>query len=174
MDTVNDQRPAEMTWVQSKQIKRGYELRSQETTVATLTLTGRSQATGEWAEQRYHFSRVGWFRRRVEARAGDEAIGEPLATFAQNRGALSFPDGRVLAWRKPRRWTNERAWVDAAGEVLIRFQPSRRATDVTFGQAAAALPDAALLILLGQFILVLEAADTQAAITAATVTAVTR
>jgi hypothetical protein len=158
-----------LVWVKPKWIRRQFALRSGDTVLATLTWTRGSSALAQWDASQYHFSRQGWLRPRVlvrDASAGDTS--EPLATFTQRGGALSFPDGRVFFWKKPKRLTNEHVWANAAGTELVRFRAGRHSTaTVTTPPEAAPQPELPVLILLGQYLLVLATQD-EAAVAATT------
>jgi hypothetical protein len=164
----------ELFWVKSTRSRR-YDLRVGDNIVASLEWTGGSsaQARGEWGEAAYRFHRAGWLRQRVYV-CGESAGGEspPLATFVYRTGRLNFPDGQTLMWTKPKRWTNERVWVDGDGGTLARFSPSRGATVVTVSPSVADQDTTRLLALLGQFLLVIAARDAEVATTAATITAI--
>lgn len=160
----------ELRWVRHRRLKLEFELRAGETVVATLAWTGRARALGAWAGGQYRFSREGWFRPRTLVR-GAEDTGEPVATFAHRGGILTFLDGRLFRWKKPKRWTNERIWVDASATELIRFRPSawRSPGSVTIQAEAAHHRELPLLLLLGQFLLVLAAQEAEEASSAAMV-----
>src|SRR5690242_16056404 len=122
----------EMTWVQSKRSRPRYELRYGEDVMATLSWHKKGRALGQWVEQRFWFSQMGWFRRRtIVHRAlsnGDDtfdANAESLAMFVHqgSGGTLVFPDGSLLTWKKPKIWTNGHIWVSATTE-LVHFQPA--------------------------------------------------
>jgi hypothetical protein len=169
---------AELRWIKPKRSQRRFELHAGEAVVATLTWTRGASAIGRWADEQYRFGRQGWFRQRVLVHEGDgDASGvpdEPIATFAQRGGTLTFSDGRTFLWQKPKRWTNERVWVDSAGAVLARFSPANGQTTVTLASEpqVARAPELPLLVLLGQYLLVLAAQDAEAASTAAVVAVV--
>jgi hypothetical protein len=166
----------DLRWVQPKRRKRDSELHAGETVVATLRWTAHTRAFGQWGAAQYEFSREGWLRQRVLIRvAATDAgpAGEPLATYTQRGATLAFPDGRTLLWKKPRRLTRERLWVDSAGTELVRFRPEKGSTLVLIGAAEATPPpELPLVILLGQYMLVLAAQDAEEASVAASVTAV--
>jgi hypothetical protein len=158
-----------LVWVKPRRSRRQFALRSGDTVLATLTWTRGSSALAQWGASQYHFNRQGWLRPRVfvrDASAGDTS--EPLATFTQRGGALTFPDGRVFLWKKPKWLTNERIWADAAGTELVRFRAGRHSTvSVTTPPEAAQQSELPVLILLGQYLLVLAAQD-EAAVAATT------
>jgi hypothetical protein len=174
----------ELLWVKLKGLRPQFELHAGETIVATLAWTKGSRAVGQWAGGQYHFSRDGWLRPRVlvwSASGSDSGAAsgvasqpereEPMATFTYRNGTLTFPDGRTSTWKKPKRWTNERIWVDSIAAELARFHPAgwRSPVAVTIQPAAAALPELPLLLLLGEYLIVTAARDAEAATTAATV-----
>jgi hypothetical protein len=161
-------------WVTSEQARRQFELRAGDIVIATLAWSRGSNALGQWGERQYRFSRQGWLRPRVLVRdAGASDTAEPLATYAQQSGALSFQDGRVFFWKRPKRLTNERIWVDASGTELVRFLPGRQVTEVVIAQLASTTPELPLLALLGKYTLVLAAQDETAAATTAAIIAST-
>jgi hypothetical protein len=154
----------ELLWVKPKWTRRQFALRSGDTILATLTWTRGSSALAQWGASQYRFSRQGWLRPRVLIRdASADDTSEPLATFTQRGGALTFPDGRIFVWKKPKRLTNERIWADAAGTELVRFRAVRRSTvTVTTPPESAQQLELPVLILLGQYLLVLAAQDEEA------------
>jgi hypothetical protein len=169
--TLTEGQNAELLWVKPKWSRLQFELRAGETVVATLAWTRGSRALAQWGESQYRFSRQGWLRPRILIRTADSGdTDEPLATFAPRGGVLTFPDGRVFIWKKPKRLTSERVWVDSASTMLVRFRPARRSTvAVTTQPESARQPELPLLILLGQYLIVLSAQDAEAASAAATV-----
>jgi len=178
MDALRDAIGSELQWVKPRWTKLQFELRAGETVVATLAWARGSRAVGEWVEGQYLFSREGWLRPRIlvrsartEATAAAGAPDEPIATFAYRGGALTFPDGRAFLWKKPKRLTTERVWVDSAATVLVRVRPARwgATAAVTIQPEAAGLPELPLLVLLGQYLVVLAAQDAAAASAAGTV-----
>jgi hypothetical protein len=169
MRPISENTTGELRWLKPSRRKSDYELRAGDDLVATLTWTRGSNATGQTASATYRFSRQGWLRPRILVHEGDAAptpaLGEAIATFTQRGGALTFPDGRTFLWKKPKRWTNERIWADPAATELLRFSPSRTQTTVTITSSTA--PELPLLILLGQYLLVLAQQDALVATTAA-------
>lgn len=160
----------ELQWVKPRWTKPEFELHAGDTVVATLRGTGRSRADGTWAGGQYRFSREGWSRPRILVRrAASEDTDELLATFIYRGALLDFPDGRSFRWTKPKRWTAERVWLDDAAAELVRFRPQRAGVVVTMQPEGAALPELALLLLLGQYLLALAAQDAVAATSASIV-----
>jgi hypothetical protein len=166
---------AELIWVKPRRSKSQFELHAGEATVATLEWSGSTRAVALWGERHYQFSRHGWLRPRILVHAVDSSqvgeegeAGTPIATFAQHGGVLSFPDGQSFLWKKPKWLTNERIWVDGAATELVRFHPARRGSvAVMTPPETAHQVERPLLILLGQYLIVLAARDAEAAGTAA-------
>src|SRR5690349_13499164 len=135
MRNLSDVTGGELQWRKPKRLKSEYELRAGDDLVAALVWTRGSSATGQTAGAAYSFSRHGWWRPRVLIHDGGSAASptsdQPIATYTQRGGALTFPDGRAFTWKKPKRWTNERIWADPAATELLRFSPSRTQTIVT-------------------------------------------
>ena len=165
---------AELLWVKPKWSRLQFELRAGETVLATLAWSRGSRASARWGETHYHFNRQGWLRQRILVRAADSGDGaEPLATFLPRAGMLTFLDGRTFVWKKPRKLTSERIWADSAATELVRFRPGKRSTvAVTVQPNATHQPELPLLILLGQYLIVLAGQDAEAASTAAVVAVV--
>jgi len=171
---------AALRWARPKRSELRYELHAGEAVVATLAWARGSRAIGQWAEACYWFNRQGWFRPRtvVRSAAGEaaeqEEQAEIVATFAHRGGILSFPDGRTLLWKRPRRWTNERIWADSAGREIARFHPVAwgTATTLTIQQALASAPELPLLAMLGQYLIVLDAQEAAVAASSAATAAI--
>jgi hypothetical protein len=168
----NEDQSSVLVWVKPKWTRRQFALRSGDTVLATLAWTRGSSALAQWGASQYRFNRQGWLRPRVLVRdASADDTSEPLATFTQRGGALTFPDGRIYVWKKPKRLTNERIWANVAGTELVRFRAVRRSTvTVTTPPESAQQLELPVLILLGQYLLVLAAQDEEAV--AATMAAV--
>jgi hypothetical protein len=172
--TPTDDQNAELLWVKPKWSKRQFELHAADAVVATLAWERGSRAVAQWGEFRYRFSRQGWLRPRILVRsAGATDGGEPIATFLPRGGTLTYPDGRTLVWKKPRKLTSERIWADSVGAELVRFRPGKRSTvAVAIQPEASHQHELPLLILLGQYLIVLAGQDGEAATTAAVVAVV--
>lgn len=169
----------EMIWVQPRRSKPRFELRYGEDVLATLAFHNKGRALGQWGEQRFWFSQLGWFHRRIIIRAapshGDDifdANADSLAMFVHqgSGGSLVFLDGHLLTWKKPKVWTNGHTWSSATTE-LVRFQPAnwRSQVTVTIQPEAATRPETVLLVLLGQYLHVRATQDAETAAVAAIV-----
>jgi hypothetical protein len=175
MSTHCDDQGAGLVWTRPKESKRQFELQVADNTILATRTWGRgAHAQAQWGEIHYQFSRQGWFRPRIMVHAADSAeAGTPIATFAQHGGVLRFPGDRAFFWKKPQWLTSERLWVDSAATELVRFHPARHTTAaVTTPPGATHRPELPLLILLGQYLILLAAKDAEAAGTAAATAAI--
>jgi hypothetical protein len=161
----SEDQDGELVWVKPTWSKLQFELRAGDSGVATLDWIRGSRALAQWGDSRYQFSRQGWIRPHIFVhRAPIEGANEPLAIMNYRSGALAFADGRTFAWKKPRRFTRVRIWEDSAGTELVRFRPARRSlVTVTAQPEALRQPELPLLILLGQYLIVLAGRDAEAA-----------
>jgi hypothetical protein len=155
----------ELMWIRPQWSKLQFELRAGDSGVATLDWIRGSRALARWGESQYHFSRQGWLRPRIVVhKAPSEVPDEPLATLSYRSGSLTFAGGQTFTWKKPRWFTRVRVWVDSAGNELVRFRPARRSlVAVTAQPEALRQPELPLLILLGQYLIVLAKRDAEAA-----------
>lgn len=169
----------EMIWVQPRRSKPQFELHYGDNILATLAWHKKGRALGQWDEQRFWFSQLGWFHRRTtvyEAPSnGDntfDANADSLAMFVHqgSGGSLVFPDGHLLTWKKPKIWTNGHTWTSATTE-LVRFQPAnwRSQVTVTIQPEAATRPETALLVMLGEYLHVRATQDAETAAVVASV-----
>jgi hypothetical protein len=175
MSTSGEDQGAGLVWTKPKWSKSQFELHAADNTILATLAWGRgTRAQAQWGEIHYQFSRQGWLRPRILVRDADSGeAGTPIATFVQRGGTLSVSDGRTLRWTKPKWLTSERIWVDSAATELVRFHPARHTTVVvTNPPEATHWPELPLLILLGQYLIVLAAQDAEEAGTAAAVAAV--
>ena len=162
----------DLRWVKPRWLKREYELHAGDSLAATLAWTRRNEALGRWAGGQYRFRQEGWLRARTLVYRGSggtettDEHAEPVATSARRGSTLTLSDGRTLLWKQPKRLTSERVWVDQSGNELVRFRPFAwtGANTVTIYPGAAPEAEVALVLLLGQYLLVLAAEEAAAAI----------
>ncbi len=172
--TGQDQRTLE--WVESRTVKRQDELRIGDRLIATLRWGGWGST---FAEGRAHggswtFERPRLLSREVQVHAAGTK-GAPTAVFMPGwtaEGTLSFADGRTMHWQCRDFWQTEWALVDAEGQTALRFQDRsgflERRTAAWSYKAGLSEADRAMLLILGRYLMVLQAQD-QAAAVAATV-----
>lgn len=164
MHPINTFVGQDLSWVRLSSDRRAYELRVGEEVIATLRWQKGSLAEAAAAEDHWTFKRADFWHPRVTVRTpGSDA---DLAIFHANwagGGLLELPQGRRLRWGAANFWRSEWAWQDADGSPLVRFSGGQRHTSVEghveLAPASAALPDLALLVLLGWYLLLLHARD---------------
>lgn len=155
MLTAHEVAGEQLVWVRARGLKERYELRadSADSAVAELTVRG-SRGDAEIGGTMYHFARAGWLGSRVNV--WTNSVRAPIAVVRGgfSGGSVEIAGGTMYHWKKPRFWTNERDWLDAAGEVLVRMQPvSAREVRVICEPAAHETSTLGLLVVLGEFLL---------------------
>ena len=174
--TQRDQ-PA-LEWVESRTVKRQDELRIGDRLIATLRWGGWGStfAEGQASAGSWAFERPRLLSRDVQVhRAGTE--GPAVAVFRPGwteEGTLYMADGRTMRWESRDFWRSEWAFVDTAGQTALRF----RDTSGLFHERTAAWiykvglseTDRALLLILGRYLMVLQARDRAATVAATSAT----
>ena len=114
-----------LKWVQPNAFKMEYELRTEDTVVATLNFRSSfgSFATALSAEGSWTFKRVGFWQPRVTVRASGSET--DLANFKNNTwsggGTLEFPDGREYP-ASTNFWATQYEFKEKTGESLISYK----------------------------------------------------
>jgi len=142
--SISETAGQELLWIQPAAFQREHELRGGDDVVATLKFQRGSLADAETADGYWTFKRQGFWQPRVTVRAaGSDA---DLATF--------------ILWQS--------VWVRQENEKpLIRIKgrhgliKANGAVEIT--PDAANIPDTALLVLLGWYLILLHAEDSAAA-----------
>jgi hypothetical protein len=170
MKSIREVAGQTLRWTQPNALRRRYELRAGSEVVATMRWekTFGSSAIAESADGNWTFRHTGIFRSRISARAtGSES---EVAVFKPNwrgEGTVQGPAGRSYQWSCTSFWRSQWRFARAEGETLIRVTPGsatfRQTADVHVEAGAAALPDLALLTLLGFYLIVLMSDDPGAA-----------
>jgi hypothetical protein len=167
----------ELLWVQPEAVKREHELRAADEVVATLEFQRRTTAAGVAADGQWAFRRAGLWRPEVIIRVLGSA--SDLAFFHPQRGRggeLDFPDGRLLHLGSSNFWQSGWVWRKGDNELMrFRGRDGRGQTScaVEIAPRAAHMHDLALLALLGWYIILLYAKDTDAAAAVGTVASAT-
>lgn len=155
MLTTHEVAGEQLAWIHANGLRERYELRAADADMPLAVLTVRgSSAEAEIGSTTYHFARVGWLGSRVNV--WENALRAPIAVVRGgfSGGLVEIAGGTMYHWKKPRFWTNERDWVDAAGEVLVRMQPvSAREVRVICEPATRETNNLGLLVVLGEFLL---------------------
>lgn len=109
--------------------------------------------------ERWTFRHEGFLHARV--RVIDGISGEETAVLQHKWGRdsyLLFPDGSKFTWSVLKFWKGELGYKDANGNVLLRIKPGyvngRKAGELTITPQALELPNLALLITLGWYLMV--------------------
>jgi hypothetical protein len=168
-----------LEWRESRKIKRQDELRLGDQTVATLRWGGWGStfAEGRARARSWTFERPCLLSREVHVHvAGVKS--SPIAVFVPGwteEGTLSCADGRTMRWQSRDFWRTEWAFVDAEGRTAVRFEDTsgfleQRTIAHTY-KTGLSEADRAMLLILGRYLMVLQAQD-QAAVTAAVVAAI--
>lgn len=162
---------SELIWKQPKASKRYYELQAGEEVLATLswqkamgTLALAETAEGSWTFKRSGFMHPVVTVRKAGSDVPDAAIFEPSWS---GKGILQLPAGRTLRWASTNFWHSEWAWQEFNGTPLIRFKNSygllKVEGHIEVEPAAWALPELALFLSLGWYLMLLMASDSSAA-----------
>ncbi|MDQ6714468.1 MAG: hypothetical protein M3Z28_15000 [Candidatus Dormibacteraeota bacterium] len=166
----------ELLWVQPAARRREHELHAGDDVVATLRFQRGSLADAEAEGQHWTFKRQGFWQPRVTVRvAGADA---EVAVFRPNwagGGTLELADGRTLDLRSGNFWQSQWVWQEKDRPVILfkgRHGIVKANGAVEIQAGSAGLPDAPLLVLLGWYLILLHAEDSNAAAgsTAAAVT----
>lgn len=166
----------DLLWVQPAVRKREHELHAGDDVIGTLAFQRGSLADAQAADGHWTFKRQGFWHPRVTVRAaGSDA---DLAVFYPRwvgGGTLEFPDGHAQRLASANFWQSEWVWQEN-DKTLIRFK-GRHGFVKAHGAVeilphGAAIPDTALLVLLGWYLILLHAEDSAAASSAASVAAV--
>jgi hypothetical protein len=175
--SISETADQELLWTQPAAFQREHELRAGDDVVATLRFQRGSLADAEAAGAHWTFKRQGFWQPRVTVRtAGSDA---DLATFHPRwvgGGTLEFPDGHAQRLSSANFWQSEWVWQENE-KPLIRIKgrhgliKANGAVEIT--PDAANIPDTALLVLLGWYLILLHAEDSAAATSAASVAATT-
>jgi hypothetical protein len=160
VQSIKDFVGRELIWSRPRMMKREFELRSGEETLATLrwskgwwsTLAEAASAEGEWT-----FKRSGFWKSKVTARQpGSET---DLATFEPGwtgAGVLTIAGGATYRWANDGHWGTAFAWKDSAGNSLVRLRHRmmKNQGEVEISPSASALPDLPFLVVFGWYLTV--------------------
>jgi hypothetical protein len=169
-------------WRESRTVRRQDELHTADGTQATLRWAGAWSylATGGTSGKQWRFDRPRLLSREVEVRAAGSDAEEPFAVYYPGwmpGGELQFADGRTLHWSPTNFWQTQWVFTDASERVLMHFEDTSRLLEqsaaVTFVHPGLAEDDHLLLLVLGRYLLAVQARDTAAVAAATSATVVT-
>lgn len=162
----------ELKWTQPSAWKMNYELQSGTNVIGKLKFRSSmgSLATGECAEGRWTFKRIGFLQTRVTIRRDGDA--SDLAVFRNNTwtggGSLELPDGRKF-FATSNFWQSKlevRTAAGADGKPLIGFQ-NRGLLHTEFvvkiHPEVNAMPELPWILMLGCYLAVMLQSDSMAA-----------
>ena len=169
MKSLRDDFRTELVWSHEKKPKR-LELRVEgdPQVYATLTQLKGSLYLGESADGTWTFKRAGFLRPRIVIRvSGSEADLGALHIASIGDGRLEL-GGKAWPWHLTSFWHQERAFLGAGDEPLVRIRPEFSGRiHVTLAESARRLPEAPLMALLGAHAVQLMADDVGGAMAAA-------
>lgn len=155
-----------LTWSHPDPLRRDFELRANGEVYGTLTWErddAGSLATATTTEGSWTFKRLGYLQPHVTIR--EVASGRTVARFdAQwnGPGVLHLVDGRTVRF-EANFWLAEWDWVAASGEHVVKFKrdfsAGRREGHAHLSKTGDEVPNLAVLVLLGWYLLVLMAED---------------
>jgi hypothetical protein len=148
-----------LRWTQPRASRRAYELRAGEDLVATLRWRTGALAEGDEAAGQWTFRRTGfWHPRVLVSAAGSNAVVAVFSARWTGTGTLELSTGRRL------HWSAAHAWQADNGTPLVQITNRQRLTrlegTVELTPAAAGVPDLGLLVLVGWYLVVMQAQDT--------------
>lgn len=178
MQSIQAYTDHELMWTPLRASGREYELRAGDAVLATLVQPSawRERRIGAALDGSWSFACAGVWRPRVVVT--DTQSGAEVARIARSgwsgKADLDLPDGHRYQWRSGGAWGSKWAWLDDAGQPLMRFSQSgafKVRCAVTIAPKAAGDPHLILLAMLGWYLMLLTQSDAVAA-TVATVAVV--
>lgn len=159
-----------LTWKRPRFFSTTYRLGAGDEILATISRAGITRAKASAEEQQWTFQREGQRKLLVyleEPRASNEPL-QPLASIQLSwnwNGTLTFYDGRIYTWTRSGNWHPTWSWRDREDKTLLTLKKGHL---LEIASAASDLPDLALLVLFG-FYLILIMGEEDAITTAASI-----
>ncbi|MDQ2906923.1 MAG: hypothetical protein M3Y81_25720 [Chloroflexota bacterium] len=163
MRVIGEIASQELVWMQPDALKSVYELRAGNEIAATLLWETKYGVLAESADGRWRFTREGIINQRntIREAASNADIALYKPKFTSSGGRLLLSGGDSFTWQNLRFWGSEKAWLDAAGTPLVRFDStSLKRIPVTIEPGAVSLLQLSLLLAFGCYLLVLAYRDT--------------
>ncbi len=164
-----------LLWVQPKAMKQQFELHCGDEVLAVMRWQSswRSGATVETAEGSWSFRRQGFWQQVIIESAWGGAALPTLRRRWTGSATLSFPDGHSYLWQRNGFWGIKRVWSTVEGVPLVSLKARsgflKTGGEVAIQPFAAALPELALLVTLGWYLVIMEARDAAAAASSAAI-----
>jgi hypothetical protein len=166
MRSIREAAGQTLRWTQPRALSREYELRAGDEVLATLRWQKAfgSLALAEAADGTWTFKRSGFLRPKVTVRLpGSEAEVAVFKPSWGGEGTLRFSEGRPYQWVNTSFWRSEWAFASEGSEPLIHFKLEfaffKHAAEVKVEPGAFAVPDLALLTVLGWYLMLLLSED---------------
>jgi hypothetical protein len=124
---------------------------------------------GETSDGRWTFKRVGFLSARVTVRvAGSESNIAVFESGFGGGGTLHLAGSRQLHWKKTGFWNPQYVFKSDGDEAYLSLTPHfgllKAQAAVTIGESAFRLDETPLLVILGWYLMLLEAEDATAAV----------
>ncbi len=182
MRCIGEATGQELLWGRAGVRRREYELRAGGEILAMLGWQRGSLAIARVANGCWSFKRAGLCHPRVTVRTfGTDSEVATYHAGWTGRGVLELRQGRRFQWAAADFWRSQWAWQAADGSTLVRFRNARspgglggqagQGARVEVEPAAVALPELALLVSLGWYLLVLLARESDEAAAIAAISA---
>jgi hypothetical protein len=162
MKTIREAGVQPLRWTRPSMLTRQYELVSGTEVIGGLRWESMfgSLATAETADGTWTFKRAGFMTPRVTVRApGSAADLAVLRVGLKGDGLLHGPERRNYQWQRTNFWRSEWAFATETGRLLVGFDPDfsllKHAATVKIEQEALPIPDLALLVTLGWYLMLL-------------------
>ena len=161
-----------LLWVQPKATKQQFELQAGDEVLAVMRWPSgwRSGAAAESAEGSWSFKRQGFRQQVVMESSQDGAALPTLRRGWTGNATLSFPDGHSYLWRRSGFWGIKRHWTTPDGVPLLSLKARsglmKTGGELEIAPLAADLPELALLVTLGWYLVIMERRDAAAAASA--------
>ena len=158
-----------LEWRQPKLLKMEYELKSEDSLLATLRFRSSwgTFATAETADGCWTFKRVGFLRTKVTIRPCNSEV--EIAAFKNDTrsdgGSLLFPDSRKYL-ANTNFWQTQYDFKSENGEPLIHFQNVgfvRASAKVTIYESAKLIPELSWIVALGWYFIIMMNDDSSSA-----------
>ncbi len=167
MKAIHEANGAGLQWEVSVENKRAFELRDGDETVATLSFqkSWGTLAIGETAGSQWTFKRVDFLPPTLTVRAAGSE--ENLAEFKPDRigssAEVEFASGSRFQWLHDKAEGHKWTLASDAGVPLLHFKARQwlqgEPIQVEIEEEARKLPELALLLLLGEYFLMLISAS---------------
>lgn len=170
MKKLADLQGIPLEWIQPKAFTRSYELRGGKDLIGTLNWVKAlgSLAASECADAAWTFKRAGFLHPRVTVRPQGQDVDIVKVDMGWGgKGTLRLEDGLAVPFVGTNFWKSEWAFLGPDNRPIVTFRMKprflRRAAIVSVDDSAWRTPHLALMLMLGWYLIVLQADDAAAA-----------